>query len=67
VPYLGDERMDVYLYGFLVFDFTPPGHEPREMLDLHRLGVDNLSGRRELLAQFTMLLFARITDIPSPF
>jgi hypothetical protein len=29
--------------------------------------VDNLSDRRELLAQFTMLLLARIIDIPSPF
>ena len=65
--HLGDERMNVYLYGFLVFDFTPPGHEPAKLLDLHRLGVDNFSDRRELLAQFTMLLFARIIDIPSPF
>jgi hypothetical protein len=31
--------MDVYLYGFLVFDFTPPEHEPAKLLGLHRLGV----------------------------
>jgi hypothetical protein len=32
--------MDVYLYGYLVFDFTPLGHEPAKLLDLHRLEVD---------------------------
>jgi hypothetical protein len=43
--------------------------EPRGAEDRTRVAklVGNLSDRRELLAQFTMLLFARIIDIPSPF